>query len=387
MPANYGTTVTGIQYMSNVLKQVFRKSFMTEITNRDFYTPGDDDPTSTRSIKSKHQKFAITTLYSNGWGTYSGSDLTFNKVQESVSTLVIDQFKALSDLIESLAMFKSSVTDPQSSIIASAGGKLTAILNKYVLTFYAKAGAGNWVGTSYTTGTVAVATGTGVVTGSGTTFAATMVGRPFKCAGLSKWYTVTAFSSTTQITISNDSDDEAVAYDGGTIGAGAAYEIQAATVLALTKSNISATLAKMSMLLDEAHGSNDEIQVPAEDRFLILPACAKATLLTAAEMNPAIERVFGETVENGLVAKAYGFKIYMAPTAYFSGDNTNGLYVVAGHKSWLTAGFGFIEPVSVISAKENQTNFGDKIKGLFGFGMKVADVRRMAGACLFATFA
>ena len=386
MPANFGTTVTGFQYMATVLQQVFRKSFMTEITNRDFFTPGDDDPKSTRSIKSKHQKFAITTLYSSGWSTYSGSALSFNKVQESVSTLVIDQFKALQDTIESLAMFKSSVTDPQSSIIASAGGKLTAILNKYVLTLYAKSGSGNWLGTSYTTGTVTVDVTTGLVTGSGTTFIASMVGKPFKAAGHSKWYRVKTYTSGTSIVIEEDSDDETSAYGGGAIGSGAAYEIQANTVIALTKSNIGATLAKASMLLDEAHGANDEIQVPAEDRFIILPACAKSALLTAAEFNPAIERVFGETVENGLVAKAYGFKVYMAPTAYFQGDNTNGLYVIFGHKSAITAGFGFIEPVKIISAGDNQTNFGDLIKGLFGFGMKVADVRRMAMGVLFATF-
>ena len=372
--------------MSNVLKLVFRKSFMPEVTNQDFYTPGDESMDSTQSIKSKNQKFAITTLYSNGWASYSGSDLTFNKAQESVSTLTIDQFKAQADLIESLAAFKSSVSDPKSAVIASAGGKLKTLLDKYVLTFYADAGAGNWVGTDYVTGTVTVTTGTGAVTGSGTTFTAGMVGRPFKAAGHTKWYRVKTFSSTTSIVIEDDLDDEASVYTGGTIGAGAAYTIQAATAIALTKSNIAAYLAKCSQYLDESHTDNDEMQVPTEDRFLLIPAVAKSVLLTASEFNRDIEMVFDKTVTNGLVARAYGMDVYIAPTGFFSGDNTNGIYAIFGHKSWLTAGYGFIEPVSIISAKDNQTNFGDKIKGLFGYGMKVADARRIAGGALFATF-
>ena len=385
--ADLGTTVTAQKYMAQVLKQVFRKSFMPDVTNRDFYTPGDDDPKSTRSIKGKNQKFTISTLYSNGWTAYTGSTISFANAVESISTLTIDTFKSLSDVILSLAAFKSSVEDPNSAIIASAGGKLTAILNKAILGFYADAGSGNWIGTSYTTGTVTVTVTSGAVVGNGTTFNTNMVGKPFKALGHSCWYRVKTYTNATSIVIEDDKDDEAAAYTGGAIGGGATYEVQANTVLAVTKSNIAATLALASELLDESHTANDEIQVPSDDRFIILPAVAKAPLLTASEFNPAIERVFGETVENGLVAKAYGFKIYIAPTSYFSGSTAAGLKCVFGHKSWLTAGFGFLEPVSIIPSKDNQTNFGDMIKGLFGYGFKVADLNRMAGGVLWATFA
>ena len=386
MPAAIGTTVTGIQYMQNVLKLVFRKSFMTKVTNRDFFTPGDDDPKTTKSIRSKNQKFTISTLLSNGWSSYSGSDLSFADAQEIVSTLTIDTFKALQDKIMSLGMFKSSVADPRSAVIESAGGKLKAMLDKAVLGFYTDAGSGNWLGTSYTTGTVTVTVTTGAVVGVGTTFAASMVGKPFKAAGHSKWYRVKTYTDATNIVIENDSDDEASAYDGGAISGGSAYEIQANTKVAITKSNIAAQLAMASQLLDEAHGANDELQVPAEDRFIILPAVAKSPLLTASEFNRDIERVYGDTVERGMVARAYGFDIYIAPSSWFTGDNTNGYNCLFGHKSFLTAGFGFIEPVSIIDAKDNQTNFGDKIKGLFGFGFKVADIRRMCGGNLYANF-
>jgi hypothetical protein len=48
---------------------------------------------------------------------------------------------------------------------------------------------------------------TAFVTGSGTTFTAAMVGKPFKAAGHSVWYLVSAFTSTTQITITDDVAD------------------------------------------------------------------------------------------------------------------------------------------------------------------------------------
>lgn len=387
MPANFGTTPTAIQYMANALGAFFRKSFMVDVTNRDFHTPGDDNPKTTKSIKSKNQQFVVTSLKSSGWSTYSGSDLTFAKAKEVISTLSISNYKSLQDTIDSLAAFKSSVADPKSTVIESAGAKLKAILDKAVLAMYADAGSGNWLGTSYTTGTVAVTTGTGAVTGTGTNFTAAMVGRPFKAAGHTKWYRVASHASATSIVIENDSDDEATSYDGGTIAAGAAYEIQAATKVAITKTNVAAQIAMLSQLLDEAHGDNDEETVPADGRFLILPAVAKSPLLTASEFNRDIERVYGDTVEKGMVAKAYGFDIYIAPSTWFTGDNTNGYYCVCGQKSWLTAGFGFIEPITVINAADNQTNFGDKIKGLFGYGFKVADSRRMMGGVLYATFA
>lgn len=383
----YGNTVTAIKYMSTVLGLARRKSFTGKLTNRDFYTPGDNDPKTTKSIKNKMQQFVITSLHSNGWSTYSGSDLSFTAVKEVVSTLTINTYKALQDKIMSIATFTSSVDDPKSAIMESAGGKLVSILDKAMLAMYADAGAGNWVGTSYTTGTVTVTTGTGAVTGSGTTFTAAMVGRPFKAAGHTKWYRVLSYASATSIVIENDEDDQATSYDGGTISAGAAYEIQAATVLAVTKTNIAAALSSLSTLLSEAHGDHDELSVPEEGRFCLLPTAALNALRTAAEFNRDIEIVYNDTVVKGLVAKAYGMEIYTAPSAWFQGNNTTGFYCIAGHKNWLTAGYGFIEPISIIDAKDNQTNFGDLIKGLFGYGFKVADDRRAYGAVLYATFA
>jgi len=383
----FGTTVTGIKYMATVLKLARKKAFVGKLTNRDFYTPGDNDPKTTKSIKEKGQKFTITSLHSNGWQSYTGSNLSFTDIKEVVSTLTIGTYKALQDKIPSLAVFTSSVSNPKSSIMESAGGKLIALLDKAMLAMYADAGAGNWVGTSFTTGTCTVAVTTGVVTHSATGFTAAMVGKPFKAVGHSKWYRVKSYESTSQITIENDEDDQTSSYDGGAIAGGTAFEIQAAAVLAITKDNIAATLSKAAALFDEAHGDNDELTVPEEGRYILLPACAKNALRQAAEFNKDLDISFNETIVKGRVGSAYGLEVYIAPTAWFQGNNTTGIYCITGHANWLTAGYGFVEPINVIESKDNQTNFGDMIKGLFGYGFKVADDRRMCGGVIFATFA
>lgn len=380
MPSTMGTMVTAQMFMQNTLKVFFRKSLIALITNDDFYSDaGDIDEKSTKSIRTKNQKFAISTLYSNGWATYSGSTLTWNDVKEVVSTLVIDQFKSFSDKIPSLSYFKSAVKDPKSSVIEHAGGALRELVDQAVLDMVDDAGAGNWIGTDYTTGTVAI-DASGNVTGSSTAFTSGMVGKPFKATGHSKWYRVKTYTSATAIVIENDSDDEASSYDGGVISAGATYVVQANTKVALTKSNVAAylTLAKVAL---------DNYSIPEDDRFIVLPATAQVSINAAAEFNRDLNQVFDATVVKGRVEVAYGFKIYYVPDAWVNGDNTSGYHCMFGHKSFITAGYGFIEPISIILSKDNQTNFGDLMKGLYGYGLKVADERRRAGGKLLATFA
>lgn len=378
-----GTTVTAQMFMTNTLMVFFRKSLFALITNQDFYTDNPDvDEKSTKSIRSKYQKFTISTLYSGGWTTYSGATLSWNKVKEVVSTLVIDTFKTYNDIIPSLSYFKSAVKDPKSDVITHAGGELRKLVDIDALKFVADAGAGNWVGTSYTTGTVTITTGTGEVVGSGTTFTAAMEGKPFRAAGHSKWYRVKvgSYASGTSIYIENDSDDEASSYDGGAIGAGATYEIQANAALALTPSNVAGALNLCKIALDEQN-------IPEDDRWIALPAIAQVAINTASQFNQSLDKVHDMVVVKGKVVMAYGFVLHYVPSDWIVGNNTSGFKIPFGHKSFLTAGAGFIEPISVILSKDNQVNHGDMIKGLYGYGFKVADERRRAGGQLFAKFA
>ncbi len=376
---NYGTTKTAIKFMTKALAVFFRTSFFDMVTNKDFETPSDDNPKTTKSIKRKDQDFKITTLYSNGWKSYSGGALSFTKIKEVVSTLTINAFLSLEDEIASLAAFASSLDDPESTIVTQAGDKLKKSLCQVIPGMYGDVAAGNWIGTSYATGTVTVTVTTGAVVGVGTTFTASMVGKPFKAVGHSAWYRVKTFTDTTHIVIENDSDDLASAYDGGAI-AGAAFEIQGNTKVAITKSTIMQYINTMAEVLNDQEIPDDG------NRWLLIPAKAKTVLLSAPEVNVDIERVHGAVVEKGHVANAGGFKIITAPTSWFTGDNTNGYYIVGGHKSFITAGRGFIEPINIIPAKDNQSGYGTLIKGLFGYGVKVADERRKAGVNMLATF-
>jgi hypothetical protein len=119
---------------------------------------------------------------------------------------------------------------------------------------------------------------------------------------------------------------------------------------------------------------------------MILPASAKRPLNAAAEYNKDLEKSYEMVVRKGKVVEAAGFTIYYVPDSWVVGDNTSGYKCPFGHKSWISAGYGFIEPISIILSKDNQVNHGDLYKGLYGFGMKVADERRRAGGQLFATF-
>ena len=121
------------------------------------------------------------------------------------------------------------------------------------------------IGTDYTTGTVTVTTGTGAVTGSGTTFTAAMVGLGFKAAGHTSWYRIKTYTSATAIVIEDDKDDEASAYTGGAIGAGATYTIEAVSAITVTKSTIFDYIVDLKTKLDQR-------EIPAEDRWVAFPS-------------------------------------------------------------------------------------------------------------------
>jgi hypothetical protein len=381
--ADFGTTSTSIKYQTKALKKFFKRSMYVDVVNNDFEAQNVTDKKMSKKVDKKWKEFVVTTLTGGGWKTTTGlAAITYSKVSEVLSRLVVDKFLEIADEIPSVAAFASAVENPDSEIIDQAGNQLYIEMDKAILAFYADAGAGNWLGTSYVTGTVTVTTATGVVVGVGTTFTAAMEGKPFKAVGHSKWYRVKvgSYVDATHITIENDADDVATAYDGGTI-TGAAYEIQAATKASIIATNFKWHLDTLSAMLDARMIPNDG------KRWLALPALvSKPVLLSAAQFNPDIERVYGDVVEKGMVAKASGFNLYFLPDEWFTGDNTNGYFCVGGHLSFLTGAFGYIENVSVIEAKDNPLGHSDLIKGLFGHGEKVADERRKAGVCLYAKF-
>lgn len=377
-----GTEVTSIKYQTKALQKFFQRSMYVEVVNDNFEAQNVSDPKMKKSVDKKFKEFVVTTLTGGGWKSTDGvSAITYTKVTEVISRLIVNIFLEIADEIPSVSAFASAVDAPDSEIIDQAGNALYEEMDKALLAFYADAASGNWLGTSFVTGTCTVDVTTGVVTHSATGFLASMAGKPFKAAGHTSWYRIKHYTSTSQIEIEDDSDDKVSAYTGGAITAGAAFEIQAHTCLAIVKTNIKYYLDVLSAMLDTQKIPNDG------KRWLALPAmAAKPVLLAAPEMNVDIERVFGAVTEKGMVAKSSGFDLYFLPDAWFTGDNTNGYKCVGGHKAFITGAFGYLENITIIDAEHNTLGHSDYVKGLFGHGEKVADERRKAGVCFFAKF-
>lgn len=358
--ANFGTT-TGQKFAKNALMVYFQNAVAPEITNQDY----EGEVRGGGADRVNILTFSKLTLK-----TYTGSAMTPDTPAESSAQLVVNRKKAYYFQIEGFAKFTSYVENPDSTLIKTAGLQLAEEVDNYVLSLYTKVGAGNRVATNYTTGTVAVTTGTGAVTGTGTTFTSGMVGLGFKATGHTSWYRVKTFSSTTSIVIEDDLDDVASQYTGGTIGAGASFVIEGATVLQVTASTIYAQIAELKARLDKA-------KIPMTDRFLVVPADIALVLVQSTQLIPAVATAYENIVTNGLLGTILGFRVYQ--TEQVSGDNVAGYYVLAGHRTWCT--------LAMAMTKAEVEPFiggdGQNFKGFLYYGAKVVDERRKAGAYLW----
>lgn len=358
--SDFGTNV-GEKFAKNTLKVFFQRAIAPDITNQDYegeIRGGGAD------------RLSVITFENLSLKNYSGSALSVDKPQESEATLIVDQKKAYYFQIESFAKFSSYVEDPESTLIENAGKVLKRTVDNYVLGLYGDVASGNRVGTDYTTGTVAVANTTGVVTGSGTTFTSAMVGLGFKASGHSEWYRIKTYSSGTSITIEDDKDDVASAYTGGAISSGASYTIEAVSAITVAKGTIFDYIVDMKTKLDEA-------EIPEDDRWLVMPAKVANLLLKSDQLQTAVDVAYEEVIRKGIVGYVAGFKIYS--NEQVSGNNTTGYYCLGGHKSFITMAMAFTES----GVEDFIGGFGRNFKGLNCYGAKVADERRKAGTYLF----
>lgn len=344
-------------FSQKVVSLFFEKSIAMDITNQDY--EGE--------IKDKLSKLNILTFGAIALKDYSGSALSADNADESVGVLTTDQQKAYYFKIQSLQKFHSWIKNPEGTLISTLAKTLAQEIDSFVLGFDGDVASGNRVGTDYTTGTVAVANTTGVVTGSGTTFTAAMVGLGFKAVGHSKWYRIKTYTSGTQITIEDDKDDVTSAYTGGAISAGAAYTIEAVSKFQVSKTTIYGKIAELSEKLNDA-------QVPAEDRFLVVPPKIYTLLVQSSELTPAVSEAYQMTILKGYVGDCCGFKVLM--NTQVGGDNTDGFKVMAMHKSFLTFAMGWTES----GVEDLIGDFGKAYKGLNIYGAKVVDERRKAAA-------
>lgn len=364
----YGTKVAE-GFSQKLVKKIYENSPIDEIVNRDY--EGE--------INAVGSVLNILSLTKITEKDYSGSNLTADDLTEVNTVFRIAQKKAFYWKEKTIDKWVSYIKNPKNTVLEQTANERKKNIMTYLLTFYADAAAGNWYGTSYTTGTVTVDVTTGVVTGSGTTFTSGMVGKPFKALGHSKWYRVKTYSSSTSIVIENDSDDETSAYDGGAISAGATYEIQANTVKTIDNGGSNPSFLTMVLTLKQFL---DEAEVPDEDRFLVIPPAAWTTMAKDTGIKLAVEPAFQALVVKGYMGTLEGFKVIRSNRV--AGDNTNGFHILAAHKSFLT----FADKALEVGMEEDLIgNFGTAYKDLFVYDAKVADERRKFGTHAFVKFA
>lgn len=301
--------------------------------------------------------------------TYANEAMVADSLAENNGQLVIDQYKSFYFKMKVLENWISYIKNPKATIVTQTAAERNRNKDLFVLGKYSDVGAGNRVGTDYSTGTVSIDT-SGNVTGSGTTFTAAMVGKGFKADGHTTWYRVKTFSTTEAIVIEDDKDDIDSAYTGGVIAGGSTYTVEAATVLTITTSNLLAQVGQLKLKLDlaEANGYN---AVPDEGRFLIVPPEFEDMVVRASGVALHVPEVYQELVKKGFITMLQGFAVFRSNR--LSGDNTDGYHVLAGHPSWMT----YAEKTLQTQMEEDLPgDFGTAYKDLFVYGAKVKDARR-----------
>lgn len=357
-------------FSNRLLKEMYERSLTDAIVNRDYQG----------EINGIGSKLNILNLSRISEKTYSGANLTVDDITETNTVLTIDQYKSFYWKEDTIDNWKSYIKDPHSTVVAQKADERNKNMDEFVLGLYGDVGAGNRVGTDYTTGTVEI-DASGNVTGSGTVFTSAMVGRGFKATGHSKWYRVLSRSGNTAIVIENDSDDLTTSYDGGAISAGATYIIEANTAVSVTTSNLLQKVADVKQKLDEVEQYGLNV-APDTDRFMVVPPNFMNTVVRSSGIALHVPEVYTDLVKRGFIGELLGFKLFQSTR--LTGDNTNGWRILAGHPNWLT----FAEKLLQADMEEDLIgNFGSAYKDLFVYGAKVADSRRHFGAELFATFA
>ena len=370
MASAYATKIAE-GFSQRLLKEVYDTSLTDVIVNRDY--EGE--------INEVGSKLNILNIARISEKTYDGGDLTADSLYENNSVLTIDQYKSFYWKEKTLDRWLSYVKNPHATVVSQKADERNKNMDEYVLGLYGDVGAGNRVGTDYKTGTVEIEATTGQVTGSGTTFTKSMVGRGFKADGHDVWYRVKSYSSGTSIIIEDDKDDSTSAYTGGAISAGADYVIEAVSPVEITTANLLEKVSDLNEKLDKAE-SYGYSSVPDSNRWLIVPPEFRGLMVRATGVSLHVPEVYSDLVKRGMITELQGFKVFMSNR--LTGNNTDGYRVLAGHSNWCT----FAEKLLEADIEEDLIgNFGSAYKDLFVYGAKVTDSRRHFATEGFWTFA
>lgn len=324
-------------------------------------------------IKDSGDRVRVRTAGKISLSAYTkGMKLVRQELTPTSEDLVIDQQQYFSFGVDKIDSIQNDI-NAIAEYAANAKRDMTELIDTDLLSYGRKnVFYSNAIGTNYSTGTASVAATTGVVTGSGTTFTAAMVGGIIKFAGASKGYYISAYSSATSITVI---DQGGTTFTGSAILPAAAdttYVIYAATHRATTKSTIYKDLVDVDTALTAQ-------KVPRGNRYIVLNAAAEGILRQAPEFIPAVQSAYTGVVERGMIGTVAGLKVVSSQLV--DGNNTTGYWFLAGDKEFLSFA-SQINSVSVVPAESDPQSFVSTVKGLLVYGRKVFESNRPRGAVL-----
>lgn len=363
--ANSLASFTPVKYSLKLVELLYNDTIYTSVTN----TSHEGE------IKNAGDRVRIRTAAKITLSAYTkGMTLVAQDLNPTDEDLIIDQLNYFKFIVDDVDKIQNDI-DTINTYAMGAKMSMSELIDTNILDYARKNVHGaNAVGTDYSTGTVAVATGTGVVTGTGTTFTAAMVGGYFTADAGVTWFLVTAYTSATSITIL---DLDGVAYTGGTVAGGTSYEINAATAIALTKSNVYQYLVQLGTVMSQQ-------LTPREGRFIVVNAAFEGILRQAPEFIPAVESAYNEVVKKGMIGKIAGFEVFFSELV--AGNNTTGFWFWAGTKGFMSFAAQILK-TSVIPSESDPNTFVSTAKGLLVFGRKVCEGDRGRGAVLRGTIA
>ena len=353
---------TPIKYSLKLVELLYNDTLYPFITNTSY--EGE--------IKNSGDRVRVRTIGKITLSPYTkGMQLVKQELTPTSEDLIIDQQQYFSFGVDDVDKFQNDIS-AINEYAATTKRDMAQLIDTDILSYGAKnVLSANVVGSAYATGEAAVAVTTGVVTGSGTTFTAAMVGGIFTITGLTESFLVTAFTHASSITIK---DLDGIAYTGGAVS-NTTYSIAGALAMSVTKDNVYAKLVDLGVKLDQS-------LCPKEGRFIVVNGLMNGTLRKAPEFIPAVQSAYSDVVEKGLIGKIAGFKVIFSELV--DGDNTTGYWYVAGTKTFCSFALQILK-TSMIPSDVSSDSFITFCKGLVVWGKKVFNGNRAHGAVLRAT--
>lgn len=363
--ANDLSANTPVKYSLKLVELLYNETIYNKVTNTNY--EGE--------IRSEGDRVRVRTLGKLTLSTYEkNTTLVAQDLSPSYEDLVVDQQYYFKFIVDDIDKLQNDI-DTINEYAATSKRDMQELLDTNILSYMRKNVHGdNAVGTSYSTGTVAVTTGTGAVAASGATFTSAMVGGYFKATGHTDYYLVTSYTNATNIVIT---DLDGVGYSGGAIGAGATYVINAATPVAITKSNIYQYIVTLRTKLGQQ-------LTPKEGRFLVVNSEFEGALLQAPEFIPAVGMAYEDAVKGAKIGRIAGFDVYTSELIDGTNTATTGYWILAGTKDFCAMALQIMK-VNVIPSSSDPNTFVSTCKGLLVWGRKVFSGNRGRGAVLRCT--